>query len=231
VGQKLLISLAIVIVVAIGSALLAVPPKEKIHLGLDLRGGLYLVLEVQTDNAVERMLQRTAELVREELRARGLPILSVEPTAGRGIRLVFSQPPDGGPVQEVTRHYISASVSRQSPESLVVDIPETELRQVRTNTVDQALEKIRNRIDAFKVKHALPGGSPQRRRMIWPLSCVKERCLLQCGSLRSAPSVRHWGTIQSSKGCVPPSWAVPSSSSSCWYIIVYQVSSPIWPWD
>ena len=150
-GQKLLIRLAIVIAVAIGSALLAVPPKEKIHLGLDLRGGLYLVLEVQTDEAVERMLQRTAELVREDLRARGLPILSVEPTDGRGIRMVFSQPPDGGQVQEVTRHYISTSVYRQSPEILVVDIPETELRHVRTNAVDQALEKIRNRIDAFGV--------------------------------------------------------------------------------
>ena len=31
----------------------ALPLDEKINLGLDLRGGMYLVLEVQTDDAVD----------------------------------------------------------------------------------------------------------------------------------------------------------------------------------
>ncbi|HNT57774.1 MAG TPA: protein translocase subunit SecD, partial [Syntrophales bacterium] len=35
-------------------------PHDKIHLGLDLQGGMHLVLEVDTDKAVENSLNRTA---------------------------------------------------------------------------------------------------------------------------------------------------------------------------
>ena len=36
-------------------------PGEKIHLGLDLKGGMHLVLEVQTQRAVESHLERMVE--------------------------------------------------------------------------------------------------------------------------------------------------------------------------
>jgi preprotein translocase subunit SecD len=36
-------------------------PTEKIHLGLDLQGGMHLVLEVQTQKAVENRIERTVQ--------------------------------------------------------------------------------------------------------------------------------------------------------------------------
>ena len=36
-------------------------PSEKIHLGLDLQGGVHLALEVQTEKAVENRVERTAQ--------------------------------------------------------------------------------------------------------------------------------------------------------------------------
>ena len=55
-GRNLLIKLGIVAAVIVASVVLAVPPKDKIHLGLDLQGGLHLVLEVQVDKAINRTL-------------------------------------------------------------------------------------------------------------------------------------------------------------------------------
>ncbi|MGQ4809700.1 Protein translocase subunit SecD [Candidatus Entotheonellaceae bacterium PAL068K] len=150
-GRNLLIKLGVVAAVIIASAVLAVPPKQKIHLGLDLQGGLHLVLEVQADKAVERALERTAESVRKDLRARGLNVVTAEPAALQGLRLVFGKPPDLSVVDEVVQNYISAAVQQQTPEVWTVDVPAAELRQLRTSAVDQALEKIRNRIDAFGV--------------------------------------------------------------------------------
>jgi preprotein translocase subunit SecD len=143
--------LGVVTAVVIASAVLAVPPKEKIHLGLDLQGGLHLVLEVQVDKAVERTLERTGETVRKDLRARGLDVVTVEPRALQGLRLVFGRPPEVGVVEEIVRNYVDAGLQQQSPEIWTVDFPAAELRQIRTSAVDQALEKIRNRIDAFGV--------------------------------------------------------------------------------
>jgi preprotein translocase subunit SecD len=151
VGRSLLIKLGIVGAVIIASTVLVVPPSEKIHLGLDLQGGLHLVLEVQVDKGIERVLERAAEGIRRDLRAKGLPVVAVEPNALRGLRLVFGQPPELSVVEEVVRNYLTASVQRQTPEVWLVDFPEAELQQIRTSAVDQALEKIRNRIDAFGV--------------------------------------------------------------------------------
>ena len=44
-------------------------PKDKIHLGLDLQGGIHLVLEVEADKAVENAAERFAEEIKDALRA------------------------------------------------------------------------------------------------------------------------------------------------------------------
>lgn len=149
--RDLIIKLAIVGAVIIASLVLVVPPKEKIHLGLDLQGGLHLVLEVQVDKAVERTLERTADLLRKDLIAKGLNVVAVEPKDLQGIRMVFQTPPAREQVEEVVRNYTSVAVQQQAPTVLTYDLPSEELQQIRTSAVSQALEKIRNRIDAFGV--------------------------------------------------------------------------------
>ena len=48
-------------------------PTEKIHLGLDLQGGVHLVLEVQTDKAVENRIERMTEDLRAAIKkAKGI---------------------------------------------------------------------------------------------------------------------------------------------------------------
>ena len=51
----------------LGSAYLAYPLKDKIALGLDLQGGMHLVLEVQTEKAVEASLERIADNIKREI--------------------------------------------------------------------------------------------------------------------------------------------------------------------
>ena len=149
--RNLLIKLAVVAAVIIASAVLAIPPKERIHLGLDLQGGLHLVLEVQVDKAVGRTLERAADLLRQDLRARGLNVTAVEPDVTQGIRMVFGEPPDVNVIADVVQQHAPAEVRQQSPEVVMAVFPESELRQIRTSAVNQALEKIRNRVDAFGV--------------------------------------------------------------------------------
>ena len=55
----------------LGSAYLAYPLKDKIALGLDLQGGMHLVLEVQTEKAVEASLERIAGDIKREIAYHG----------------------------------------------------------------------------------------------------------------------------------------------------------------
>lgn len=151
-GRDLLLKHGIIAVVVIASVVLAMPPGDKIHLGLDLQGGLYLLLKVQVDKAIERTLERRAESLRKELVAKGLTVVAVEPSGLQGIRMVFSKPPEKSVVEEVVRNQDpSGEVRQQSAEVWLYNVQAAELQHFRTSAVDQALEKIRNRVDAFGV--------------------------------------------------------------------------------
>src|SRR5262245_24046224 len=51
--------------------------SENIHLGLDLRGGSHLVMQVQTDEVIMKVTQREAEVARTKLQEKNLPVSEV----------------------------------------------------------------------------------------------------------------------------------------------------------
>src|SRR5690606_33431672 len=59
------------------SVLAFYPPSEKVKLGLDLKGGVHLVLRVQTDDALRVETETTSERLREELSRQGLEVGSI----------------------------------------------------------------------------------------------------------------------------------------------------------
>jgi preprotein translocase subunit SecD len=77
----------VIILVVVGLALWAIiPPDQKIKLGLDLKGGVHLVLRVQTDDALRLDTDATMEQLREAAEGKGLTNLTftgVDPTRFR----------------------------------------------------------------------------------------------------------------------------------------------------
>ena len=67
-------------------------PKEKIHLGLDLQGGMHLVLEVEADKAVENNAERLADDLKETLRTERVPFVKIEKTKGWNIDVQLAGP-------------------------------------------------------------------------------------------------------------------------------------------
>ncbi len=80
----------ITILVVVGLAIWAIiPPDQKIKLGLDLKGGVHLVLRVQTDDALRLDTDTTMEQLREAAEGKGLTSLTFtgvdpDPVPGRG---------------------------------------------------------------------------------------------------------------------------------------------------
>ena len=71
---KIILSLAVV-----GIAIfLATPLREKIHLGLDLKGGSHLVLQVQVQDAVKADADQTMERLKEDLRKQSVTWASMD---------------------------------------------------------------------------------------------------------------------------------------------------------
>src|SRR5690349_5588072 len=63
------------IVGVIGLAVFAFyPPDQKVKLGLDLKGGVQLVLRVQTDDAIKLETQTTADRLAELLKSKNIAV-------------------------------------------------------------------------------------------------------------------------------------------------------------
>ena len=63
----------VLIVVVVGLALWSLyPPGEKLRYGLDLSGGIHLVLQVKTDDAIKAELDDSAQRLVSRAREEGL---------------------------------------------------------------------------------------------------------------------------------------------------------------
>jgi len=65
--RRLWLRIGLVAVVAALSIFYLYPPRKTINLGLDLQGGIHLVLGVDIDKALQIQTDRTAERVRSSL--------------------------------------------------------------------------------------------------------------------------------------------------------------------
>ena len=83
----------VVIIAVIGAAIIYVLPTfkpgilhdKKINLGLDLQGGMHLVLEVDTDKAVEGRIERLTHEIRDLLKKKRVRYRAVERVEGTNI--------------------------------------------------------------------------------------------------------------------------------------------------
>ncbi|MFZ5568830.1 MAG: protein translocase subunit SecD [Thermodesulfobacteriota bacterium] len=129
-------------------------PHKQINLGLDLQGGMHLALEVDAPKAVEghmeRLIQELRLLLRKEnIRNRGIAAL---PGAKASVNI------SGEDLDRfntfLDREFPDLHVETEETEGLtrfILSLPEAEAKYLEQMAVDQALETIRNRIDAFGV--------------------------------------------------------------------------------
>jgi preprotein translocase subunit SecD len=131
-------------------------PKEKIHLGLDLQGGMQLVLEVEADKAVENNAERLADELKETLRTDRVPFIKVEKTKGWNVGVQLASAEDQAELTKVVEKnfpVLKSAAAETNAEGVLVTLTlqDSEVQRIRKMAEGQALETIRNRIDQFGV--------------------------------------------------------------------------------
>lgn len=153
-------------------------PSEKIHLGLDLQGGMHLNLEVETIKAVESSLERDVEELKGDLRKAKIRYTELKRLAADGITLALMREDDGEAFQELAqRNYPDYAVKRQPGSQgqpvFHLTLVATAKSHVMKMAADQALETIRNRVDQFGVSE--PDIMPQEGdRILIQLPGIKD---------------------------------------------------------
>ncbi len=136
-------------------------PERGLNLGLDLRGGVYLELEVELDTAIRRRLEimarESARRLEEEKQVS--PTFEVEALGdAEGYRLIAALAPDADVEGFRSRfdEQVKAVWEYEGGEGTAISYRlsaeyETELRN---QVISQAIESVRNRVDRFGVAEA-----------------------------------------------------------------------------
>jgi preprotein translocase subunit SecD len=138
---------------AMPSWLKNVLPNKGITLGLDLQGGIHMVLEVDEDRAVEIAVDRSVTALQDLIAEKKLAIESTKRTAHDQITILAQDADAKTSVQKLIDNF-PIFVERESAGSAttaVWELREAETKRIKDSAINQALETIRNRIDQFGV--------------------------------------------------------------------------------
>lgn len=124
----------------------------KIVLGLDLQGGMHLVLQVDRDKAVETHTQRLLDSVEDGLRGKNIAYGSVSREGLTNLVITYPDERTAGEIKQfIADEFTMFGSPTASDGKLTVSLLDEEVKRLKSWSVSQALETIRNRIDKFGV--------------------------------------------------------------------------------
>ncbi|WP_071884285.1 protein translocase subunit SecD [Cronobacter condimenti] len=129
---------------------------EPMKLGLDLRGGVHFLMEVDMDTALGKLQEQNMDGLRSDLREKGLNWTSVRKADNYGLTIQFrdSDTRDAAVAYLTSRHR-DMVISAQGDNSLRAVMSDERLREAREYAVQQNINILRNRVNQLGVAEPL----------------------------------------------------------------------------
>jgi preprotein translocase subunit SecD len=150
--------ITVVLAVIVGSVLLVSPRdwqgqrRQPINLGLDLQGGIHLVLGVDLDKGIENVLDRMAGDLRAALQKKGIGA-QVTRLGRTGLTVQLASPQAFQEAQQALAAFVEFDTRLQDAAAgrIELALKEKVINERRNSFIDQGLKVIRNRVDQFGV--------------------------------------------------------------------------------
>jgi preprotein translocase subunit SecD len=125
-------------------------PRKGLRLGLDLRGGIYLLLGVRADKAVDHELSSMKELINEELVKDKITPKSFQ-NSDKTLTVNFFSKSDLEKAIKLESNYKDIADIGERDLSLSFTLKDKYIKDLQARAIDQVKETIVNRIDEFGV--------------------------------------------------------------------------------
>ncbi|MBV2168117.1 MAG: protein translocase subunit SecD, partial [Bdellovibrio sp.] len=131
------------------------PSKQKLNYGLDIQGGLHLVMGVDVDGVVKESTGRLLASMKAEMQKEQIPfsdVKSEKPEQGE-LQVVVAQAADKAKVEKflADKYGTVLQVMGSTDTAVSVRYFDAYLNDYKNRVIQQAIETIRNRIDEFGV--------------------------------------------------------------------------------
>ena len=152
--RRLWLRIGIVVLVLAGSIWYLYPPRRTINLGLDLQGGIHLVLGVETDKAIASQTERVAEDLKNALERKGVGVTRIAREGQAAIAVQLARPEQWNDALTAVSEFGGTFERRDEDQAagrFRLVLGEAEVNRLRDLAVRQGVETIRNRVDQFGV--------------------------------------------------------------------------------
>ena len=214
------------ILVVVGLAIWAIyPPDQKIKLGLDLKGGVHLVLRVQTDDALRIDTETTMEQLREAVETKGISgvtVAALDPTRFR----VEGVPQAQDAAFREAANEVQATFNRESGAggSYTFVMKPNLVVTLREDAVTQALQTIERRVNELGVAEpviARTGSSndqiivelPGVTEVARAKEIIRSTALLELKMVEDGPASTKDTLLQTRNGVMPANMEVLPGAS------------------
>lgn len=129
-------------------------PESHIVPGLDLQGGVHMVLSVELDKAVRDRAKRTASRLRADLEDKkiGATVEYMDSGSGESVKVTFNDAAGLAQYEkDVADNYTDLVEVSKNDTELVVRLNPDSTKRLRSDAVDQTIKTITNRIDKMHV--------------------------------------------------------------------------------
>ena len=163
-GWKLAVIIGILILFTVG--IIGIPKEwsragllasitDRIHLGLDLKGGTHLILQVQVNDAVNVESDNAVARLKEDMRTRKITYAEIskpDPDSPDHISIKGVPPEQSSDLRSIVSDRLPEfDLNSGAQNSWALSMKPQSLAELKNRAVTQAIETIRNRIDALGV--------------------------------------------------------------------------------
>jgi preprotein translocase subunit SecD len=194
--------------------------KSGIKLGLDLRGGIHLVLQVNTNDALKAERDDAVETLKNQTKDLGLG--AVEMPSDTSFAVAVGGQTDTAKLDDVVKRFLPDWNVSTAGGKWTFALKDPARRQIEENAVAQAVETIRNRIDEFGVSEPLivregfdrilvqlPGiDDPKRVKDL-----IKNTAFLELSLVESGPASESALKAAYPGGAIPPQFKLVESKT------------------
>lgn len=143
---------------------------KPMKLGLDLRGGVRFLLEVDMEKALEQRQETYAADMRSKLRERKVVYRALAPTKGGGLEIRFDSTDEREKASDLMRSeftdFSQQNLSRDGAYFLALTLTPQKLREITDYAIGQNLTTIRNRVNELGVAESIVQRQGQNRIVV-----------------------------------------------------------------
>jgi preprotein translocase subunit SecD len=213
---------------------------ERIKLGLDLKGGTHLILQVHVDDAVRVIRDQTLERLKDELKARNIPYTDVQTPENDLTHVIAKGIPDNksADLQALVNEQFSDWLLERvtgDPTARSLALKPSSAANIRNQALERAKNTVGNRINRLGITEPviadygqgnyelvveLPGvGDPTEAKNV-----IQQTAMLELKLVQDGPYPSKEAALGSHGGVLPPdSEVLPgpagSNGESSWYVV------------